>query len=137
MPNQPVRRNIIGHLAVNRGDVVCFSFDLVIKLAEQLGRGFGNKKLESFDDQYSDLQDFIREYEGVLCQFNADGNYEVSSVSAISRQGESYDAVLIGAPGGDIQFLTTNMLTYDDWAKADLRGVNYEKIRAEMKKVWQ
>lgn len=99
-----IREKELGVLSVDAGDVVCFSLDSFIKIAEKLKRGFANKKLD-VHAQSADLDEFIKENDGILCEFHCDGGYGVSKVTAVGPDGNTYSAALIGGPGGTKRLL--------------------------------
>lgn len=141
--NKPSRHGIksknLGCLSVDAGDVVCFSMDSVIKLASLLGRGFGNSRLGDVHSQSNDIDEFIKEHEGVCCEFGCDGGYGVNRVHIISPEGECYDGVLIGGCPGPIRLLPDSLPSYGEFV--DPRLDSWEKLSEDYKnlmveKVW-
>jgi hypothetical protein len=81
----------LGRIPVDAGDVVVFSRDMVDSLAEEIGE---------------DGNDLIERCGGVLCNFQADGNYGVDQLTAVDNEGRTYPVVLIGAnPDTFLRFL--------------------------------
>lgn len=86
-----VKNRELGRVLVDAGDVVVFSMDQILRLAE---------KLKISED------DLIRRYEGVSCDFNADGNYGVDRLFAVTNEGKTYPVVMIGSePDKFLRFL--------------------------------
>lgn len=71
----------LGVISVDAGDVVCFSMDEVLKMAER---------------RNMDVDDFIKRHRGVECDFRADGGYGVDKVTAVQQDGKTYDMILMG-----------------------------------------
>jgi hypothetical protein len=96
-----IRFQRLGDIGVDTGDVVCFSSEQCLKIAERLGIDFNT---------------LIKGYGGLECNFNSDGCYDVCKVFAVQKDGETYDMVLIG---GDIQnfhrFLNHDEPTIDEF----------------------
>jgi len=82
-----IKRRELGVISVDAGDVVCFSMDRCLEMAERLDM---------------DVDTFIRRFEGVECDFRADGGYGVDQVIAVQDDGKTYDMVMIG---GDVRHL--------------------------------
>jgi len=72
---------------VREGDVVCFSMEMCIELANRIR---------------IDVDWLIHQYQGVKCEFQSDGGYSVTQVVAVQDDGSTFDVVLIGA---DIEHL--------------------------------
>jgi len=83
----PIKKRELGVISVDAGDVVCFSMDSCLRVAERLGL---------------DVDAFIERYNGVECDFRADGGYGVDQVTAVQDDGKTYDMILIG---GDAEHL--------------------------------
>lgn len=77
----PIKARELGVISVDAGDVICFSMDEVLNMAER---------------QNMDVDDFIRRYRGVECDFRADGGYGVDKVTAVQQDGKTYDMILMG-----------------------------------------
>lgn len=109
----------LGSILVDVGDVVSFSFDSCMDIAEKLNM---------------DVHKFIRTFSGVECDFRADGCYDVNKVAAVQNNGDTYDMVLIG---GDIEnfrrFLNDGEEEFSDFFKSHPRkselgsGDNYNQ----------
>jgi len=96
-----MRNQELGKLSVDAGDVVCFSMDSVMRLAEKLGVS---------EDT------LIQRYDGVECGFAADGNYGVDSLTAVDVDGRTYSVVLIGgAPEKFKRFLSEGDSTFHEF----------------------
>jgi len=98
------KANELGRLLVDAGDVVCFSYDQVMRLAEKLGIS---------DDA------LIRRFEGVACNFGADGNYGVDSLTAVTTDGKTHPVVMIGGdPETFLRFLGDDEQGFGEFYKA-------------------
>lgn len=86
-----MKRRSLGLVTVDAGDVVVFSYDKVMKLAERLGY-----------DPLDGTDDMIEDFDGVPCEFGCDGIYGVDEVTVKDSAGNEYAAVLIGGPEGDV-----------------------------------
>lgn len=82
-----IKSKELGVISVDAGDVVCFSMDSCLDIAERLNMG---------------VDSFIRQFSGVQCDFRSDGGYGVDKVTAVQQDGSTCDMVLIG---GDIKHL--------------------------------
>ena len=99
-----VKATELGRLLVDAGDVVCFSYDQVMRLAEKLGIS---------DDA------LIRRYEGVACNFGADGNYGVDSLTAVTTEGKTHPVVMIGGdPETFLRFLHDGEQGFSEFYKS-------------------
>lgn len=78
------RLTSLGKLSVDTGDVVCFSSDSVLRILRALGKDVNN------------YEEFLQQFDGVPCQFAADGSYHVEKMTAVHQKGESCDLVVIG-----------------------------------------
>lgn len=74
----------LGVLYVDCGDVVCFSIDALIHMSEDMG--------------FEDVDSFVKDYGGISCEFHADGGYGVTKTTVVSKDFDTYDAVIIGGP---------------------------------------
>ena len=93
-----IKNKELGRLLVDAGDVVCFSMDSVIRLAERLNIS---------------EDDLIARYEGVECDFRSDGNYGVDTLTAINQDGSTHSVVMIGGkPDEFLRFLNENEPTF-------------------------
>lgn len=102
-----MRSNELGKIAVDAGDIVCFSMDSVMRLAEKLGVS---------EDT------LIKRYDGVECGFGADGNYGVDSMTAVDVDGKTYSVVMIGGePDKFLRFLGETDPTFNDFYKGHPR----------------
>jgi hypothetical protein len=103
-----IRSKELGVISVDAGDVVCFSMDRCLDIAERLNMG---------------VDSFIRNFSGVECNFGADGGYGVDKVIAVQKDGTTYDVVLIG---GDIRnfrrFLTVFEPTFNEFMDSHPRS---------------
>lgn len=103
-----IKRRELGVISVDAGDVVCFSMDRCLDIAERL-------KL--------DVDTFIKRYDGVECDFRADGGYGVDQVTAVQDDGKTYDMVLIG---GDVnhlrRFLTEDEKSFHEFMESHPRA---------------
>jgi hypothetical protein len=103
-----IKRRELGVISVDAGDVVCFSMDRCLDIAERL-------KL--------DVDDFIKLYDGVECDFRADGGYGVDQVTAVQDDGETFDMVMIG---GDVtrlrRFLNEDEGNFHEFIEAHPRS---------------
>lgn len=91
----------LGKIAVDAGDIVCFSMDSVMRLAEKLGVS---------EDT------LIKRYDGVECGFRADGNYGVDSLTAVDVEGKTYSVVMIGGdPEKFLRFLGNEDQTFHEF----------------------
>ncbi len=114
-----IKSEELGVIAVDAGDVVCFSMDSCLDIAERLN---------------VDVDTFIRNYRGVECNFRAEGGYGVDQVIAVQKDGSTCDMVLIG---GDIKnlrrFLTDDEPTFREFMDSHPRnqeigfGENFKK----------
>ena len=94
----------LGTLSVDAGDVVCFSSDAVHRILRALGKDI---------DEY---EEFLEEYDGVPCQFAADGSYRMEKLIAVSQKGESCEVVVIGGGMRTFQrFLFTDEPTFTEF----------------------
>jgi hypothetical protein len=89
-----INQKQLGLLTVDAGDVVVFSADQVLRLMKKLGL------------HHSDYEDFIEDTGAIECEFNVDTIYAVDRVTALDKNGEEYNAVLIGAPEGCVGLKT-------------------------------
>jgi len=102
-----LRNKELGRVLVDAGDVVVFSMDQVMRLAEKL-------KI--------DESTLIARYEGVSCDFGADGTYGVDRLFAIDLQGKTYPVVMIGGePDQFLRFLGHGEQTFHDFYEAHPR----------------
>lgn len=90
----------VGRIPVDAGDVVCFSMDMVSRLAEEIGE---------------DVDELIENYGGVPCGFAADGNYGVDQVTAVDSQGRTYPVVMVGAPQDLVRLLDEDEPTFTEF----------------------
>jgi hypothetical protein len=81
------RSQRLGFLSVDTGDVVCFSSDDVLRIIEALG------------GTTEDYSSFVERFDGIPCDFRADGRYSVDKLIAVANDGVIHDVVVIG--GGD------------------------------------
>ena len=96
-----IKNRELGRLLVDTGDVVCFSMDSVIRLAERL-------------DISEDA--LIARYDGVECNFSSDGNYGVDTLTAINQDGSTHSVVMIGGkPDEFLRFLNEDEPTFSDF----------------------
>jgi hypothetical protein len=99
-----IRRQCLGSLSVDTGDVVCFSSDAVLRIIEALG---GTPE---------DLSAFVERFGGVGCGFHADGRYAVDRLVAVDDDGETRDVVVIGGEWkGFERFLREDEPTFDEF----------------------
>jgi len=106
----------LGKLVVDCGDVVCFSMDSVIGLAEECGYDI------------TKLQEFIKRWKGVECDLRSDGIYTVDRVTAVDQEGSTYSAIIIGADVPEIKrFLLTNEEEFSDFYKRHPKAVEVRK----------
>lgn len=104
----PIKRKELGVISVDAGDVVCFSMDRCLDIAERLNM---------------DVDTFIRRYGGVECDFRADGGYGVDKVTAVQDDGKTYDMVLIGADTARLRrFLTEDELNFHEFMEGHPRS---------------
>lgn len=127
----PVKSKELGRVLVDAGDVVVFSMDQVMRLAERLK---------------VDESTLIARYEGVSCDFGADGNYGVDRLFAITREGKTYPVVMIGGePDKFLRFLGDGEQSFHDFYESHPRraevgegeGFNralFDEIAAEYRK---
>ena len=87
-----IKSHELGVISVDAGDVICFSMDEVLRMAER---------------QHMDVDDFISQHKGVECDFRSDGGYGVDKVIAVQQDGTTFDMVLIG---GDVKNLRRFLL---------------------------
>jgi len=69
---------------VDTGDVVCFSSDAVLRMIKERG------------GTVEDYETFIAQFDGVPCQFRADGRYAVDQLVAVADNGDTHDVTVIG-----------------------------------------
>jgi hypothetical protein len=97
----PIKYKELGRVLVDAGDVVVFSMNDIIRLAEHL------KVNEDV---------LIALYEGVVCQFDADGTYGVDRLVAVTEEGKTYPVVMIGGePDKFLRFLGEREQTFHDF----------------------
>lgn len=82
-----IKSESLGVLSVDCGDVVCFSMDSVINMA------CGTQGYSS-----DILSRFLKKHQGIECKFHSDGGYKVEQVTCVDDEGNTYKAVLVGAP---------------------------------------
>jgi len=103
-----IKRRELGVISVDAGDVVCFSMDRCLDIAERLKM---------------DVDTFIQRYNGVECDFRADGGYGVDQVTAVQDDGKTYDMVMIG---GDVthlrRFLTEDEKSFHEFMESHPRA---------------
>lgn len=128
----PIKNRELGRVLVDAGDVVVFSMDAIMRLAE---------RLKVSEDT------LIQRYEGVSCQFGADGNYGVDRAFAVTQEGKTYPVVLIGAePDKFKRFLEVDEQSFHDFYESHPRRAEvgqgdefnralFEEIAAEYRKV--
>lgn len=98
-----MRSSELGKITVDAGDIICFSIDDLMRLAEKLGVS---------------EETLIQRYNGVKCNFGADGNYGVDSLTAVDVDGGTYPVVLIGGdPEKFLRFLGKNDPTFGEFYK--------------------
>jgi hypothetical protein len=116
-----MRSHELGKITVDAGDIVCFSMDSVMRLAEKLGVS---------EDA------LIKRYNGVECGFGADGNYGVDSMTAVDVDGETYSVVMMGCePGKFLRFLGETDPTFNEFYKGHSRYAEVgkgEKFNGEL-----
>jgi len=127
----PVKNRELGRVVVDAGDVVVFSMDAVMRLAE---------KLKVSEDA------LIARYDGVACDFHADGTYGVDRLFAITKEGKTYPVVMIGGePDNFLRFLGAGEQSFHDFYESHPRKaevgegeafnrVIFEEIAAEYRK---
>jgi len=94
----------LGTLSVDTGDVVCFSSDSVLRILRARGK------------DVNDYEKFLEQFDGVPCQFAADGSYRLEKMIAVNRKGESCDMVVIGDGMRNFQrFLLTDEQTFTEF----------------------
>jgi hypothetical protein len=99
-----LRVRSLGSLSVDTGDVICFSSDAVLRMVEQLG------------GTVEDSEAFISRFQGVPCQFHADGRYAVDQLVAVANDGETYDVAVIGGNWKRFaRFLGKDEPTFDEF----------------------
>jgi hypothetical protein len=76
-----IKSKELGVISVDAGDVVCLSMDCCLDIAKRLNMSVDN---------------FIRNFRGVKCEFHSDGGYGVDKVTAVQQDGSTCDMVLIG-----------------------------------------
>ena len=76
-----IKSKELGVISVDAGDVVCFSMDRCLDIADRLNMSVDN---------------FIGNFSGVKCEFRSDGGYGVNKVTAVDLVGSTCDMVLIG-----------------------------------------
>ena len=76
-----IKSKELGIISVDAGDVVCFSMDRCLDIADRLNMSVDN---------------FIKSFSGVNCEFHSDGGYGVDKVTAVRQDGSTCDMVLIG-----------------------------------------
>jgi hypothetical protein len=102
-----IRSRELGKIIVDAGDIVCFSIDDLMRLAEKLGVS---------------EETLIQRYNGVKCGFGADGNYGVDSLTAVNVDGGTYSVVMLGGdPEKFLRFLGKDDPTFTEFYKAHER----------------
>lgn len=97
----------MGRLLVDAGDVVCFSMESIIRLAERLGVS---------------EEALIARYEGVQCGIANDGNYGVDRLTAVNQNGVTHSVVMIGGnPDEFLRFLNDNEQTFHEFYESHAR----------------
>lgn len=97
----PIKNRELGRVLVDAGDVVVFSMDAIMRLAE---------RLKVSEDT------LISRYEGVSCEFGADGTYGVDRLFAVNDEGKTYPVVMIGGePDKFLRFLGTDEQSFHDF----------------------
>lgn len=102
-----VKSRELGRVVVDAGDVVVFSMDQIIRLAEKL-------KISE--------ETLIQRYEGVACDFHADGTYGVDRLFAVNDEGKTYPVVMIGGePDKFLRFLGADEQSFHDFYESHPR----------------
>jgi len=102
-----IKKQELGVISVDAGDVVCFSMDSCLRVAERLGM---------------DVDAFIERYKGVECDFRADGGYGVDQVTAVQDDGKTYDMILIGGDAEHLRrFLKEGELSFHEFMESHPR----------------
>jgi len=126
-----IKNRELGLVLVKAGDVVVFSMDAIVRLAELL-------KVSK--------ETLIEQYEGVPCQFGANGTYGVDRLVAVTNEGKTYPAVMIGGdPDNFRRFLEVDERTFHDYYESHPRRAEvdngetfnraiFEEIAAEYRK---
>lgn len=126
-----VKSRELGRVVVDAGDVVVFSMDQVMRLAE---------KLKISEDA------LIQRYEGVPLEFHADGTYGVDRLFAVTDEGKTYPVVMIGGePDKFLRFLGVDEQSFHDFYENHPRKAEvgegetfnralFEEIAAEYRK---
>lgn len=98
-----IRTKEIGRLLSDEGDVVVFSLD----------------ELSRFADAYNvEVDELIEVHKGVRCGFDSEGTFGVDRVTAVTKEGKTVPAVLIGLdPDNVCRFLKENEPTWDQFFK--------------------
>jgi hypothetical protein len=121
----------LGRVLVDAGDIVVFSMDQVMRLAE---------KLKISEDA------LIQRYEGVTGEFHQDGNYGVDRLFAVTTEGKTYPVVMIGGePDKFLRFLKADEQSFHDFYEnhprkaevgqdEDFRRDVFEQIAAEYRR---
>ena len=96
-----IKNRELGRVVVEAGDVVVFSMDQLLRLAEKL-------KI--------DENTLIALYEGIPCQFGANGTFGVDRLVAVTEEGKTYPVVMIGGePDKFLRFLREGEQTFHDF----------------------
>lgn len=127
-----IRRKELGVIPVDCGDVVCFPIDSVVDIMRELGVCNEDKIVES-------EKEFIQKFKGVACEFRSDGCYGIDKVSVVDKNGDVYDAVLVGAPEDTQRFLDEDDPTFDEFAKTRCKDPDrcFLDVWSEKDEVWE
>lgn len=97
----PIKNRELGRVLVDAGDVVVFSMDAIMRLAE---------RLKVSEDT------LIQRYDGVSCEFGADGTYGVDRLFAVNKEGKTYPVVMIGGePDKFLRFMDADEQSFHDF----------------------
>ena len=101
-----IKKEKLGFLSVDAGDVVCFSVDSVMRIIKKMNNNY---------DPVSDFDQFVDDFDGVSCRFNSDGGYQVDKVTGIDLDGNTFNMVIIGLPDNFQRLLDENEPTYNEF----------------------
>lgn len=105
----------LGTIPVDAGDVVCFSMDRVLAMAEAAGYG-------------EDVQEFIEDNRGVACALPGDGVYGVDQATAVDDKGKTYSVAVIGLPDNARRLLDDGEQTFREWYDARKGTMPFDEI---------
>jgi hypothetical protein len=96
-----IKNTEIGTIPVDTTDIVFFSMDSIVEIANKLG---------------IDADTLIDFYDGLSCGFNSDGEYGVDRLTAVNDDGTTCSVIIIGNNSEQfVRFLNKEEPTFEEF----------------------